>query len=128
MNVFPGDEQGDFMPVQCNGSIGSCWCVDGATGVAVPGTMQMCRGPTCGVTVESCLNGGRMKAPPLPLGCCTSMGQRNCVPCGALAPPPPTYHPTPPPPPGKGHCAAGTQYCAALGYCAPTVPGMNCDL
>eukprot|EP01046_Picozoa_sp_COSAG06_P047367 COSAG06_NODE_6878_length_2731_cov_2.525836_2_plen_172_part_00 len=34
-------------------------------------------------------------------------------------PPGPTYHPSPPSPPADHHCGAGTEYCAAMGFCAP---------
>ena len=37
------DEQGDYMPVQCHGSVGSCWCSD-AQGTEIPGTRINSRG------------------------------------------------------------------------------------
>ncbi|PIK61577.1 putative pregnancy zone protein, partial [Apostichopus japonicus] len=36
-------EDGSFLPEQCHGSIGNCWCVDTATGLEVPETRT---GPT----------------------------------------------------------------------------------
>jgi hypothetical protein len=48
------DELGGFMPVQCDGSVGNCWCVD-EQGEEIAGTNMMCRGGTCAVTPDGCL-------------------------------------------------------------------------
>ena len=47
------DEQGGYMPVQCYGSVGSCWCSDEA-GNEIDGTREMCRG-SCNVDPITCL-------------------------------------------------------------------------
>jgi hypothetical protein len=47
------DEQGGYMPVQCHGSVGDCWCAD-EDGTEIEGTHAMCRG-SCSVTPESCI-------------------------------------------------------------------------
>ena len=58
IRVMPGayvpqcDEQGDYLPVQCHASVGSCWCVD-TSGAEVAGTRTSTRNNQM-LTLETC--------------------------------------------------------------------------
>lgn len=124
------DEQGGFMPVQCSGSTGFCWCVD-ATGTEMTGTsargasfsVDNCVGNHVGKPTppsSSGFGGGVIAVEPPPLPCCTSMSQMGssaCVPCGALAPLPALIA-------GQGQrCAVG--FCED-GNCPACATGLTC--
>eukprot|EP01043_Picozoa_sp_COSAG02_P034610 COSAG02_NODE_2430_length_8883_cov_3.641621_7_plen_283_part_00 len=128
MHVPQCDEQGGFLPVQCYGSM-ACWCVD-SHGTELPGTRVMSRGGTM-LSVDTCLAASNPdgfsadsltppspSVPAAPIGCCTRMGQRDCRPCGALAPGEPDLEV------GLGQrCAAG--FCED-GNCPHCSAGLDC--
>jgi hypothetical protein len=51
------DDNGDYQPVQCNGSIGLCWCVDTQTGLEQSGSRISVRNGGV-LTPDTCLAGG----------------------------------------------------------------------
>jgi hypothetical protein len=125
MGVPQCDEQGGFLPVQCYGSI-ACLCVD-SDGTELPGTRVL----SGLLSVDTCLEASNPdgfavdshtaqtpSVPAPPIGCCTRMGQRDCHPCGALAPPEHAGEV------GMGQrCAAG--FCED-GNCPHCLAGLDC--
>jgi hypothetical protein len=132
MYVPQCDEQGGFLPVQCYGSI-ACWCVD-SRGTELPGTRVLSRDGGV-LSVDTCLAAsnpddfavGSLRPQPTTVPaspvldrvpCCTRMGQRDCHPCGALAPMAPDQEV------GLGErCAAG--FCED-GNCPHCAAGLEC--
>ena len=113
------DEQGGYQPVQCFGSVGTCWCA-AEDGTEIDGTRSMCRGP-CSVTPESCLaaraSGG-------------AAGYGNGGPQIAVDPMPIGY-PTRPqraPATAGGRCAATGSFCEDANDCPQCAAGLSCNV